>query len=370
LKAPVEPPISAQSSLSNVSRTTLIAFVALAIGISFLAFRMVVAFILPVLIGGILSLMLRQPYRFVSRSGKRSKKAAFVVTLGLVLVILLPLGLFATLGIRQGIAVGRGLSETGISYQALTDKISQWEFPHAFGFEPKEVELKLQEWARSLGAVFLATVLAIGAHIPAIFFQLVLMALSCFFFLIDGDAFVAWTKDKIPLDQAVRSRLSKSFQDTSVSVIWATLAASGAQAITMLVLFKILGIPAIILAAGATFLFAWIPMVGSSPVWLLGVLYLFLNGATGKVAILTVAGLSIGLLDNFVRAYVLKGRSEMHPLVSLIAIFGGIEMFGIMGVFLGPIIAAIFISVLEVWPGLGRHLGLLEDRKAIRLEKK
>ena len=49
----------------------------------------------------------------------------------------------------------------------------------------------------------------------------------------------------------------------------------------------------------------------------------------------------------------------MHPLVSLVAIFGGIEMFGILGIFLGPILAAVLIALLQIWPAVGHRFGLL-----------
>ncbi|MCM2324552.1 MAG: AI-2E family transporter, partial [Oligoflexia bacterium] len=73
-------------------------------------------------------------------------------------------------------------------------------------------------------------------------------------------------------------------------------------------------------------------------------------------------GLITGIVDNFVRPMVLKGRSKMHPLVSLVAIFGGIGMFGITGVFIGPIVAAILISLLQIWPDVGRRFGIFEAR--------
>jgi predicted PurR-regulated permease PerM len=74
-------------------------------------------------------------------------------------------------------------------------------------------------------------------------------------------------------------------------------------------------------------------------------------------------GLMAGLVDNFVRPLVLKGRSKMHPLVSLVAIFGGIEMFGILGIFLGPILAAVLIALLQLWPEVGQRFGLLPGSK-------
>jgi predicted PurR-regulated permease PerM len=71
------------------------------------------------------------------------------------------------------------------------------------------------------------------------------------------------------------------------------------------------------------------------------------------------AGLFTGVIDNVVRTIVLKGRSNMHTLVTLVASFGGIGLFGIMGVFIGPVLASIGIALLQAWPDIGRRFGLL-----------
>jgi predicted PurR-regulated permease PerM len=99
--------------------------------------------------------------------------------------------------------------------------------------------------------------------------------------------------------------------------------------------------------------------VGSVPVWVVGAIYLYMKGSIGKVVAMVVLGLFTGVIDNFVRPLVLKGRSEMHPLVALVAIFGGINWFGITGVFVGPILASILISLLEIWPTVARRSHLV-----------
>jgi predicted PurR-regulated permease PerM len=131
----------------------------------------------------------------------------------------------------------------------------------------------------------------------------------------------------------------------------------------MLLSYLTLGVPAAFLAAGATFLFAWIPLVGCSPVWLAGAIYLYAQDALLKAILMVVCGLMAGLVDNFVRPMILQGRSKMHPLVSLVAVFGGIEMFGIMGILLGPILAAVLMALLQIWPEVGQRFGLLPGSK-------
>ena len=60
-----------------------------------------------------------------------------------------------------------------------------------------------------------------------------------------------------------------------------------------------------------------------------------------------------------VRTLIIQGRSKMHPLVSLIAVFGGMEMFGLIGILLGPILAAVLMTLLQLWPAIGQRFGLL-----------
>jgi predicted PurR-regulated permease PerM len=228
---------------------------------------------------------------------------------------------------------------------------------------PQSFEAQIRRWIQSAGGEVTAAVLGVAAYVPNLILQLALTSLACFFFLVDGNRFVQWTGDKIPMDPDVRIKVVESFKNTAISVIWATLAAATAQSACMLVSYLVLGVPAAFLAAGATFIFAWIPLVGSTPVWAAAVLYLFFQGMTWKAILMVVFGVITGLVDNFVRPMVLKGRSKMHPLVSLVAIFGGISMFGIMGVFIGPILAAVLISLLQIWPDVGDRFGLLPPKK-------
>ena len=144
-------------------------------------------------------------------------------------------------------------------------------------------------------------------------------------------------------------------------MIWATVAAAGAQAVVMFFSFLLLGVPGAFLAGGATFVFAWIPFIGSVPVWIAGAIYLYTQDSMSLVITMIVLGMFTGIIDNYIRPLVLKGRDEVHPLVSLVSIFGGIAMFGIVGVFVGPVFTATLISLLQIWPTVGKRFGLTFD---------
>jgi len=110
--------------------------------------------------------------------------------------------------------------------------------------------------------------------------------------------------------------------------------AAATQAALITLAFLLFGVPSAFLAGGATFIFAWIPLVGSVPVLASGLAYLIFKGAYVQAILLSTVGILTGIADNIVRPIVLGGRGEMHPMVSIVSIFGGIQMFGVFGVFL------------------------------------
>jgi predicted PurR-regulated permease PerM len=360
-------PIRDRVPRSTQRRTTLITFLALLLVILIFSLRMVQPYLLAVWMGGILALLCMRPYQKLRAWGMPPKLASLMITLGVTFLVIGPMVIFASLVVQQGITVGQEITTNeNFSVASILDRIRQWKlFSSVFG-DMGTLQRQTRSWIQTAGKGLTGVILGIMSNLPQLLLQLALTAISCFFLILDGKRLIAWTADKIPLDYDVRESLIYSFQNTAVSVIWATLAAALAQASVMFFSYLILDVPAAFLAAGATFIFAWIPMVGSVPVWVIGAIYLWTQGATLKVLLMIGLGFLTGIIDNFVRPFVLKGRGEMHPLVSLVAIFGGIEMFGIIGVFIGPILVAVALSLLQVWPKVGIRFGLIpRDRHLI-----
>jgi predicted PurR-regulated permease PerM len=340
-------------------RTTLVAFLVLLIAVMVLTVRMVLPNVLAVTMGGILAVLAQPVFQGLTGHRVTPRVAAAVVVLGVVVGLIAPLAFLVTKAIQQGIAIGQGLAEGGVSLRSLLDHLSGWAPIETLIGSPEAFENQARRWMQSAGTGATATILGLAAHLPNLVLQLALASIAGFFLLVDGHRLLGWMTDRLPIAADVRMQVVQSFQETAISVIWATIAAAAAQSVVMLLSYLILGVPAAFLAAGATFLCAWIPLVGCSPVWLAGAIYLYAQDAMLKAILLVVCGLMAGLVDNFVRPIILRGRSKMHPLVSLVAIFGGMEMFGIMGIFLGPILAAVLIALLQIWPEVGHRFGLL-----------
>jgi predicted PurR-regulated permease PerM len=351
-----------EAALPARRKATLVTFLLLLAIFIGAAFGMVRPFLLAVLMGGILSILGRHFHRRLAARWHRPQLAALAVTASIVLLVIVPVGGITALAIKEGIVIGRSLSQDGtMNLSNVIARVSEWPPVHRLVENPAELETKVRARVKGVAEASSATLLRAVAQLPELLLQLALTVIACFFFLIDGGRFHAWWSQKIPLDPDVQIRLTGAFKETTVSTIWATLAAAAAQAALMLAAYLVLGVPAAFLAAGATFVFAWVPMVGSTPVWGIGVAYLFTQGSTGAAVAMLAIGIFTGVIDNYIRPAILKGRGEMHPLVSLVAIFGGIQMFGILGVFVGPILVAILLTLFEVWPLVGRRAGLLES---------
>ncbi|MDP3543426.1 MAG: AI-2E family transporter [Elusimicrobiota bacterium] len=315
-------------------------------------------YLLSLFLGGTMA-MLVQPVHQRLRELLGPRSAAAAVTALVLLFVVAPLTGFSYLAVRQGITVGRQMADLKeFSPKALTAALSRSDVVRTVIGDPRKINIRLMSAIQTAGQVTTAAVLTLAKGAPEFLLQLVLALVAFFFFLVDGERFVDWLLGLGVLDRSVQKRLVESFRDTTISAVLAGLAAAASQAGLIVIGFLALGVPGAFLAGGVTFIFAWIPMVGTAPASLAGVLYLYVQEAPVRMSLMIALALAAGLIDNVVRPLVLKGRADMHPLVGLIAIIGGIQLFGILGVFIGPVLAAMLLALLRIWPVIGGRFGL------------
>ena len=323
-----------------------------------LVIKMVAPFMIAVITGGISAILTYPSYRRLMSKGLGRVTAAAILTLLIVVLIIGPILTLIILGVKQGVTIANWASGTEFpSSHEIFSRLADVEIFAALGLDEPTLQESVASLMRSVGAFATKNLLRLASEVPQVGLQAILAVLACFFLLQDGSRTLQWLTSLLPINSEIQSQIKGSFRDTAISVIWASMSAAAAQAVIMLLAFWLLRIPATSLAGGATFIFAWVPLLGSFPVWGIGILYLITQGLYLKATILLCVGIFTSIIDNFVRPMVLKGRSEMHPMVSLIAIFGGIEMFGIVGVFFGPILIAVVLTLLQIWPVIGRKSG-------------
>lgn len=326
-----------------------ISMLVLLTGFLSLFLAMVWPYVIALLMGLLLAILSRPLYDFLTKRGLGPRLASAAAMAVILLAIIVPLAAFAVTAIKQAIALAgyladeRGAEFVRTAVAAVTAlKPVRWLIEN-----PGDLQAKGLEFAQSAGAALSRVILVQAAALPDLALKFVISLLTWFFLLFEGEDFLKWLAARAPMDAGLRGRLITSFRATAASTVWATSAAAAAQALAVMAGFWLLGVPAIFLAGGATFIFAWIPILGSLPVCLAGAVYLYFNGSIVKLALLGLVAVVSGLMDNIVRPVVMKGHGDMHPLLALIAIFAGINMFGILGVIFGPIVAAMLLALLN-----------------------
>jgi predicted PurR-regulated permease PerM len=180
--------------------------------------------------------------------------------------------------------------------------------------------------------------------------DLTMMLIALFFLLVRGNEVLAWLDEVLPLRPAQTRELAAEFKKVSYAVIVATVITAAVQAAAALVGYLIAKVPHPIFFAGITFFFAIIPAIGAGAVCLFAALILLVTGHGYMAAFLAVWGVVVvGLIDNVVKPYLIKGDVEMGGAVVFFALIGGIAAFGMIGLVVGPLAVAAFLAILRMY---------------------
>ncbi len=257
-------------------RAHLVTFLAALFVCGAVVLCMIGPLLLSLFLGATLAMLTYPVYHWFRAYKCGPRLAASAVTGLLLLLVIAPLAGFSILAVKQGITIGQQMSELKeFSPKAITAALSRWELVRMAIGDPAHVNAQLKSAIQATGEFTSAAVLDLGSSVPQLLLQLVLALIAFFFFLLDGEQFVDWLLGLSLFDRSVQEKLVESFRVTTISAVLAGLAAASAQAALIVVGFLVLGVPGAFLAGGLTFIFAWIPMVGTAPASLAGMLYLY-----------------------------------------------------------------------------------------------
>jgi predicted PurR-regulated permease PerM len=191
--------------------------------------------------------------------------------------------------------------------------------------------------------------LTVGQGALSFLAALGVMLYLTYFLLRDGDTLGRRLEQSLPLDPALRDRLIEKFVLVVRATIKGTVLVAIMQGVVGGLIFWFLGIQAALLWGLLMGFFSLIPAVGTGIVWVPVALYLLITGSILEGAILVFCGLFvIGLIDNLLRPVLVGKDIKLPDFVVLIATVAGLELFGLSGFVVGPIIAALFIAVWDI----------------------
>ncbi len=290
----------------------------------------------------------------------RSNLAALLTTLLILLFVLLPLTFLSINLVNQTIDLITRVQAGEINVNAGIDFIEQQlplveEYLGRLGVETDRLRENISNFAINVGQTIANRALTITTNILAFIVQFVLMLYLLFFFLRDGHLIMNAIINALPMGNRREWMLFQRFAVVARATLKGTLIVAFIQGAIGGLLFWIMGIPAPILWGFVMMVLSLLPVGGSGLVWLPAAVIFAVQGVWLKAIIIVIVGAAfIGLVDNLLRPILVGRESRMPDYLVLLATLGGIAWFGLSGFVLGPVLAALFLTV---WEMVGNEFG-------------
>ena len=334
------------------------AFLLLIIAVSLAFAWILLPFYGAVLWGTVTAIIFEPLYqRLLKAMGQRRSLAAISTVMIIIAIVILPMALIGVSLTQEALGfygkVQSGELDLVRFFQQIHDILPAWAINllDRFGLASLGAIQEKISGALLAGSQYIATqALSIGQSTFDVIANLLVMLYLLFFLMRDGDALSRRLRDSIPL----HAEQQKAFLLKFTVVIRATI--KGDMLVALLqgtlggLIFWILGIGAPLLWAVVMAFFSLVPAIGAGLIWIPVAVYLLATGAIWHgIVLITFGALVIGLIDNVLRPILVGKDTKMPDYVVLISTLGGIATFGLNGLVIGPVIAAMFISAWDIF---------------------
>lgn len=181
-------------------------------------------------------------------------------------------------------------------------------------------------------------------------YQIALIILTTFYFLIDGEKILCTIKKLFPGEESEKSYILQKISEILKGVLYGTVLTGLVQGALALIIYAALEIPQYLIWTFLTIIASFIPFLGTFLIWGPIVLFLLITESYIKALILFLySALIVSQVDNILKPFLIGEKAKLHNLLIFFAVLGGLVKFGILGLFLGPIILGLFLCVIEFY---------------------
>ena len=300
---------------------------------------------------------------FTSLAEKSNKRrASLIMTLGVTVLLILPLSYLMLVG---GIEISSMIRTLQENYQL--SEVERLIDETIIGLSLPETMRELIDSAlknnlesiiatsKNFAVAILKSIVALSSQFV---FFVILTIFSLYYFYIDGASLVTKIKTLSPMNDQLDNILLKQFSGLSVTLVGSVLVVSVIQGLVFAIGVSLVGMQPLFFGVAMT-LASFIPVLGGLLVWLPLALYLFAIGESGSAFVILFFGAVLAgtLIDNVLRPIIIQKLSSKmnhhsaldHTLITVLSTLAGIIQFGILGLFIGPIIAAMAITMFEIY---------------------
>lgn len=339
----------------SIERVKKVILVVLALGISVLFLFMIRDFLMVLFLAAIASGMAQPLYRSLEQRFRGRASLASLATVGLVLLVVIgPAAIFFVIVTSEAIRLAQLLSPwviDQIHHAGELDRLMD-RFPRLRPLAPYRDQIleKLGELVGNVGGFIVDMVTTAARETATLVFLLFVMLYTMFFFLIDGRELLRRILYYLPLEPEDENKMVARFLSVARATIKGTLVISVVHGVLCGLAFWVAGIEAPALWGTLMAVLSAIPGIGSALVWIPAVVFLGVTGHwTPAILLFAWCTAVVGSVDNFLRPWLIGKDIKMPDLLVFLATLGGIALFGMVGFVIGPIIAALFVTVWDLY---------------------
>ena len=325
-------------------------FYAAVLLLAYLAYRLLEPFLVPLCWAAVFAVCFYPLHaRFERRWGPTLSAALSTALVTLTLIV--PALLISTAFLREAADAVTDLVAAAESGRfARIEQAARWVETNILGLPPTDLPTFLREIATRVSGAVAGQATAVVRNLALFLVSFITMLFAVFFFFRDARAIVDTIRRLIPFEEERRERMLVQTHDLIFATVVSGLIVAAVQGLLGGVAFAVLGIGQPVFWGVMMAFFSLLPVIGAWVIWVPATIWLALTGYVTQGLVLAGFGAAvIGLVDNFLRPALLAGRGELNGLVIFVGLLGGVSVFGLLGLVLGPIILAAVAILLDAY---------------------
>ncbi len=343
-------PTSSSAASTSDRLTTVLSYGALLLLI-YLVFRIVEPFLEPLAWSGVLAIIFYPAHKRIMR-WLQPNRAALVSTLGVTVLLIAPALVVLVYTARQALDATAQLQATLMDPEkALPTHALAWikhQLPQAW--QGTDFSEPLRQGAERIASFLASRLAGLVKNLFNFFVDLFIVIFALFFMFRDGDEIVRGAGHLLPFDEGIQEEMLRESRDLIFASVAVALVIAVLQGVLGGLAFTVGGISSPLFWAVLIAFFSLVPVVGSALIWVPGALFLGFSGHWGRaLVVVVICGGVASVADNIVRPLLLRNRTHLNELLLFLGVLGGLEVFGLLGLVIGPTILAAAMGVFRVY---------------------
>jgi predicted PurR-regulated permease PerM len=325
----------------------------------YLFYRLLLPFLVPICWASIFAIVFYPMYGKMERRIKSSGLRAFIMTILILILIIGPAAYLGVALVQEAIGMFDHF-KAWVDEGNLDRLIDIKESPFYIMMENRlapyvdlsqlDLRIMIENGLKSVSKIALSQTTNILANTGRVMFQFGLMVFFMFFLFRDGEKLLNQIKVIIPMKPDRANATVNHLKNVIETTMYGGVVVALIQGFLGGLLFLIMGLPSPVFWGAVMAFLSFIPILGAFLVYIPAGLILIFTGSYIKgILIIAIGTIVVSQIDNVLRPLLVSGRTGMHTMLLFVSIMGGINLFGLLGIVLGPFIAAVFVSMFDIF---------------------